>query len=238
MLRAEDRGPVRWMTLDRPGHRNALPPEGWERLAEALAAFERSDLAVLVLTGADGEFCGGLDLSGHPSDRWTDRRGAVERVQRAALALHRLTKPVVAAVDGLAAGAGLGLALGSDVAVATGRARLEAAPGEVGGGSTWLLPRVVGLSRARELLLTGRPVGAEEARRLGLVAEVVETDELSGRVQELAEELASGDPLARSLVKRALLVAGGVAFEQAVAHETQIVSLCLWADGRREGGRS
>ena len=185
MLRLEDRGPVRWLTLDRPERHNAIPPEGWE-VREALAEFEASSQRVLVVTGAGGAFCSGADVAADgASGGLGSHRARYERMQKvgaAARALHRLTKPTVAAVDGVAAGAGMNLALGCDLVIASTRARFAEIFVQRGltvdFGGTWLLPRIVGLQRAKELALTGRIVEAAEACRIGMVLEVVEPEEL------------------------------------------------------------
>ena len=212
MLTIEDRGPVRWLTLDRPERLNAIPPDGWAALAESFDDFAAAEQRVLVVTGAGGAFCSGADLSA--ADASSGLGSHVERYERmqnvatAASALHRLTKPTVAAVDGVAVGAGMNLALGCDLVIASSRARFAeifVRRGlSVDFGGTWLLPRIVGLQRAKELALTGRMVEAAEAREIGMVLEVVEPDELEASVQRLAEELAAGAPLAQAFIKRGL----------------------------------
>ncbi len=158
---------------------------------------------------------------------------------RAAVALHRLPKPSIAAVDGVAVGAGMNLALGCDIVVATDRARFSALFVKRGLtvdlGGTWLLPRIVGMARARELALTGRMVGAAEALEMGMVSRVVSPGDLETVVGEIAEELASGAPIAQNLLKRALSRSLDMTFEQVIAYEEQAQAVLLASDDLREG---
>ena len=125
-LRVETVDRVRWLTIDRPETKNAIPADGWVDLRQALVEFESSDDRVLVITGAGGEFCSGAELD--PS-RYSGASSVVDRhrrmkvVEAAATALHTVTKPTIAAVDGVAVGAGMNLALGCDVVIASDRAR-------------------------------------------------------------------------------------------------------------------
>ena len=160
-------------------------------------------------------------------------------VAAAARALHRVAKPTVAAVDGAAVGAGMNLALGCDLVLASSRARfaeLFVARGlVVDFGGTWLLPRLVGLQRAKELALTGRMVEADEALRIGLVLDVVEPEELEGVVSTLAERLAAGAPLAQAFIKQGMNRSLGAGFEQMLAHESQTQAISLGTDDLAEG---
>ncbi len=220
---------------------NAVPPEGWSELADAFEAFEASDARVLVLTGADGEFCAGADMTSRaavPSAADNVARMA-STVNRAAIALHRTSKPTVAAVDGVAVGAGMNLAIGCDIVVASHRARFAEVFVKRGltldFGGTWLLPRLVGLARARELALTGRIIDATEALSIGLVGEVVDQDALGSRVEELAGELEAGAPLAQAMIKRALDRSSSMTFEQALAFEAHAQGILLGSEDLAEG---
>ena len=161
-----DRDNVRTITLNRPERKNAVPADGWPQLREAFVDFESSTQRVLVVTGAGGAFCSGADLDPERFERnIVASRRRMKIVGETALALHRLTKPTVAVVDGVAAGAGMNLALGCDLVIATPNARFSEVFVKRGltldFGGSWLLPRIVGLQRAKELALTGRMVGAE-----------------------------------------------------------------------------
>lgn len=242
MFTTEDRGPVRWLILDGP-NKNAIPPDGWARLGELFRSFEASGQRVLVISGAGGEFCSGADLAVGPGDVGAVARyRSMKTVDEAALALHRLTKPTVAAVDGVAVGAGMNLALGCDVVIASDRSRFAEIFVRRGltvdFGGTWHLPRHVGLQRAKELALTGRIVGAAEAAGIGLVLEVVAVDSLQDRASELAEQLAAQAPLGQMFAKQALNSSAAKSLSEALAFEAQAQAICLNSEDAVEGIRS
>jgi 2-(1,2-epoxy-1,2-dihydrophenyl)acetyl-CoA isomerase len=241
-LHVEDEGPIRRLVIDRPARKNAIPYDGWPLLGEALTDFERSGARVLVITGAGGEFCAGADLD---LDRFaegstiTERHRRMKMVGAAASALHRLTKPTIAAVDGVAVGAGMNLALGCDLVLATERARFSEIFVRRGltldFGGSWLLPRVVGLQRAKELALSGRIVESEEALRLGIALEIVDHDQLISRAMEMATGLLDGAPIAQMFVKQALDASFESSFEEAVSWEGQSQSITLGTEDAIEG---
>ncbi len=231
------------MVLDRPHRRNAVPsPEGWQDLQRGFLDFERSDARVLVITGAGGEFCSGADLD---ASRVENDHGVAEhkrrmnRVADAAAALRRLTKPTIAAVDGVAAGAGMNLAIGCDVVIATTRARFSEIFVKRGltvdFGGTWLLPRLVGPQRAKELALSGRIVEAQEAHAIGLCLELVEPAQLDHRVHELATSFLGGAPVAQMFTKQGIDRAWETSFEDALDWEGQSQSICLGSEDMAEG---
>lgn len=235
-----DRDNVRTITLNRPERKNAVPADGWPLLREAFADFERSAQRVLVVTGAGGAFCSGADLDPERFERnIVASRRRMKIVGETALALHRLTKPTVAVVDGVAAGAGMNLALGCDLVIATPNARFSEVFVKRGltldFGGSWLLPRLVGLQRAKELALTGRMVGADEARALGLVLEIVEVDHLEARLGELTAALAAGAPVAQMFAKQSLNKSFQVGFGQALNDEGQSQAICLNSEDAVEG---
>jgi enoyl-CoA hydratase/carnithine racemase len=208
---------VRVITLDRPEALNAMTSELCSALHEELdrIAADRSCRAV-ILTGAGRAFCVGLDLQGFGgapgndgTDDARDRLGNQEHMSRLVLKLRDTPQPVIAAVNGAAAGFGLALALGSDIRYAAPEAVFRAVFLNVGVsncdmGTSWLLPRLVGASRAHEMMLTGRKVGAEEAERMGLVAEVVEREALLERSLEAAEQIAAWAPWGIRLTKQGM----------------------------------
>jgi 2-(1,2-epoxy-1,2-dihydrophenyl)acetyl-CoA isomerase len=241
-LETEDRGAVRWMTIARPERKNAIPFDGWEQLTSAFEDFEGSTRRVLVVTGAGGEFCAGADLDPARIDRLQtveDRHARMKVVGEAALALHRLTKPTIAAVDGVAVGAGMNLALGCDVVIATDRARFSEIFVKRGltvdFGGSWLLPRVVGLQRAKEIALSGRIIAAEEALRIGLVTELVSVEELEPRVTEVAASLLGGAPLAQMFAKQTLNAAFQMSLADALSWEGEAQSITLGTEDAAEG---
>lgn len=239
-LLSEDRGPVRWLTMNRPERKNAIPLDGWREMGQAFADFETSTQRVLVVTGAGGDFCAGAEL-----DPAAAAMGAVERhenlkdVSDCLLALHRSTKPTVAAVDGVAVGAGMNLALACDFVIATDRVRfseLFVRRGlTVDFGGTWLLPRIVGLQRARELALTGRIVQAEEALRIGLALEIVRPERLQARIGEIVDELLAAAPLGQMFAKQSINRSFELTIEQALAWEGQSQAICLASEDVAEG---
>jgi enoyl-CoA hydratase len=210
-----DDGVVR-VLLDRPDRLNAMSDELIEDLHRALDHIERDDTCrVVILTGAGRGFCAGLDLRDVP----TSHRPGVGRVQGGLDVQHRIASfiprlrslrvPVVAAVNGAATGGGLALALGSDVRIAAASARFGVAFIRIGLsgcdiGVSWLLPRLVGASRAHELMLTGRIIDADEADRIGLVVRVVPDDQLLDAALETARQIRSNTPLGVWLTKEAM----------------------------------
>ena len=244
-LRVEDRGSVRWLIIDRPHRRNAVPMDGWPELAEAFEGFEHSDSRVLVITGAGEDFCAGADLDPARIDTLssvTARHERMKVVGSAAMALHRTTKPTIAAVDGVAVGGGLNLALGCDVVIASDRARLSEIFVKRGltldFGGSWLLPRVVGMQRAKELALSGRIVDAREALDMGLVMEVVAVSELRSRAGELADSFLEGAPLAQMFAKQTLNAAFNQTFAEALSYEGQAQAVALGSEDAAEGIRA
>lgn len=241
-LLTEDLGPVRWVTLHRPDRKNAIPPTGWRELREAFVDFDRSTARVLVVRGSGGSFCSGADLD---PDRFANPGNVADQHRRmkvvgdAALALHRLAKPTIAAVDGVAAGAGLNLALGCDVLIASNRARFSEIFVRRGltldFGGSWLLPRAVGLQRAKEMALSGRMVDADEALSIGLALEVVESSALEARVTEIAQSFLKGAPIAQMFAKQGIDRAWHLPFSQAVAWEAHSQALCVGTEDMVEG---
>lgn len=241
-LHSESSGAVRWLTIDRRERKNAIPADGYPLLTSAFEDFEKSDDRVLVVTGAGGDFCAGADLdpeqfaAGIPT---SDAHRRMKMVARAAAALHRITKPTIAAVDGVAVGAGMNLALGCDVVVATDRARFSeifVLRGlSVDFGGTWLLPRVVGLQRAKELALSGRIVEAAEAVSLGIAMEVVPADALADRVEELAASFVAGAPIGQMFSKQALNAAFESSLDESLAWEGQSQAIAFGTEDAAEG---
>jgi 2-(1,2-epoxy-1,2-dihydrophenyl)acetyl-CoA isomerase len=210
-IRSEAAEGVLTLTLDRPDALNAFDGEMKEELLAAFRSAER-DRAVraLVLTGAGRAFSAGQDLKERRQPGAADlARELRERYNPIILAMRRLEKPIVAAVNGVAAGAGFSLALACDLVVAAEGARFIQSFTRVGlvpdTGSTWFLPRLVGYHRAAELALLADPLDAAEAQRLGIVNRVVPADALRDEAASLARRLADCAPLALALTKRALI---------------------------------
>lgn len=199
--------------LDRPERLNAMSFTMFDELSTLQTEVEEDAAArVLILTGAGRAFCAGMDLEQAltlPQMSATEMLRRQESWARAIAGFRRLRTPVIAAVNGAAAGAGMALALAADIRIASPTARFNAAfvrIGLSGGdvGTSWLLPRLVGFGRASELLLTGRFVEAEEALRIGMVTEVTDADELLPRALEIAEVIRGNSPLGMQLTKQVL----------------------------------
>jgi enoyl-CoA hydratase len=208
---------VTQITMNRPERLNAMRTQLVQGLHEALdqIAVDPS-CRVVVLTGAGRGFCAGLDLGGYGRAPHTEGFGQTQAgfaVQKhiAALIPHMrsLPQPIIAAVNGPAAGGGFALVLGSDIRIATATARFNAAFIRIGLsacdiGTSWLLPRLVGAARAQELMLTGRIFDAEEAARIGLVTAVVPDDSLLETVYAKADEIMRNTPFGVALTKEGM----------------------------------
>jgi 2-(1,2-epoxy-1,2-dihydrophenyl)acetyl-CoA isomerase len=203
---------VRTITLDRADKLNAVNGALAASLVSALDDAARDDtVRVVVLTGAGRAFCAGLDLSAPPelpTATRADRLDPYAWVGRWVRSVVACEKPVIAAVNGPAAGAGFGLALACDIRLVAASARLTAGYVRRGlspdAGVSWFLPRHVGLARAADILLSGRDVDAAEAERIGLAALVVPDAELTTAAAAYASRLAMGPPIAHALTKRLL----------------------------------
>ena len=225
------------VTLNRPERLNAAPARMWRELAEVFTeARHRPDDRVVVVTGAGGAFCAGADLN-DPEAGEAHAVVHMRLVDDAALALHRLPQPSIAKVDGVAVGAGCNLAFGCDLVVASAEARFSEIFSRRGlsldFGGTWLLPRRVGLHKAKELAYFGEIIGASEAAELGLVNRVVARDELDSFVLDWARRLAAGPPLALAATKAMLDDSFSLGFAEALEREgtSQVINLAS-EDGR------
>lgn len=241
-LSTRDQGQIRWLTIDRPERKNAIPTDGWPDLRQAFLDFESCGARVLIVTGAGGEFCAGADMDPERfAQSWsvTHRHQRMKLVGETATALHRATKPTIAAVDGVAVGAGMNLALGCDVVIASDRARFSEIFVRRGltldFGGSWLLPRVVGLQRAKELALSGRIVGAREAVELGIALEMVPAERLAERAREVAESFLAGAPVAQMFAKQALDASFESSFAESLSWETQSQATALGTEDLVEG---
>ena len=216
------------LTIDRPQRKNAITGEMWRGLVDIFDDIAtRSDDRVLVITGSGDAFCSGADLTGAATGDAPTGAGAsvasMRVVGRAALRLHELPVPTVAAVNGVAAGAGCNLALGCDLIVASDRARFTEIFARRGlaldFGGSWLLPRLIGLHRAKELAFLGEIIDAAEAERIGLVNRVVPHEQFGTAVGELAARLAAMPPMQLAVIKRQLNDSFGNTMAEAIEFE-------------------
>ncbi len=228
-LIVERDGGVVTVTMNRPERRNAANAVMLSELLETFEEVERTPGdRVMVLTGAGGSFCSGADLgdpSGPASDPSQPGLVRMRRLGDVALALHRLNKPTIAKVDGFAVGAGLSLALGCDLVVASDRARLSMIFARRGlsldNGASWLLPRLVGMAKAMEIALFADMLDADRAEQLGLVNRVVAVDHLDAFTDDWARRLAAGPPIALSMTKTLLHGSWSSSMEEALENEAR-----------------
>jgi 2-(1,2-epoxy-1,2-dihydrophenyl)acetyl-CoA isomerase len=206
---------VATLTLHRPESKNAIDPTMAEELGDLLAAIRADEaVRVLVLAGAGGAFCAGGDVRGMNASTSAGPRSAAQiragmaRYRRLTLELMGLDKPVIAAVDGVAYGAGFSLALMADIVLLSERARLCMVFQRIGlvpdCGAFFTLPRAVGLQRAKELIFSAREIGAAEAQGMGIALEVLPPDALLARAQDMARSFCGANGVALSLSKQAL----------------------------------
>lgn len=234
---------VATITINRPDRYNALTIRMVEKLLELVSACDEDrGIRAVVLTGAGQAFCAGGDV-----------REFVERIETlspylkrllaffhgAVSGMNRMSKPVIAAVNGVAAGAGMSLAMACDLAMAAESARFTMAYSKIGatpdGSSTYFLPRLVGLRRALELTYTNRVLTAKEAEAWGLVNRVVPDAEFPAAVNALAAELAAGPTLALGWAKRLFFMSGHESLETQMENETQLIALSSKTADFREG---
>jgi 2-(1,2-epoxy-1,2-dihydrophenyl)acetyl-CoA isomerase len=233
-----DRGLVT-LTFNRPEKKNALNRQSWTELDEALTEIAANpDDRALMLTGAGGNFSSGADLSDASGKAALPIVSEMRAVGDIILRLHRLPVPTIAKIDGVAVGVALGLALGCDLVIASDRARLiEIFPRRglaLDGGNSWLLPRLIGLQKAKELAFFGDSVPASEAAALGLVNRVVAADELDEAADSWGRRLAEGPTVALALTKRMLNNSYAVSMDQALEDEARSQHVCYTTDDMTE----
>lgn len=225
---------VAQITLNRPESLNAMTSELIQCLHETFddIAVDRA-VRVVVITGAGRGFCAGLDLGGYGAAPHTAGLGRIQTgfsVQKHIAGLipkmRSLPQPIISAVNGAAAGGGLALVLGSDVRLASRSAKFNAAFIRIGLsacdiGTSWLLPRIVGVARAQELMLTGRVFDVEEAYRIGLVVEVVDPDALLATAYAKAAQIMLNAPMGVAMTKEGMWTALEVPMQAAIDIENR-----------------
>ena len=230
------------ITLNRPDRLNALTTGMTKELLAALKTCARDDaIRCVVVTGAGRGFCAGQDLAefGQVTGNFSVADHLRRGYNRLILALRELEKPVIAGVNGVAAGAGLGLALAADMRIASDKASfvtafigIALAPDS---GVSWHLQRLIGPARAFELLTTNRKVRADEALQMGLVNQVVPTDELDAAVTALAGQFAQAPTRSIGLTKRVLNKVASMTLAQALEYEAQIQDIAVQTEDHRQG---
>lgn len=244
-FRYEERDAVATLTLDRPEKKNALTFEAYRELTDAFQALrDRTAVRSVVITGRGEAFCTGGDVKeiiGPLLER--DPEGLLEFTRLTCdlvRAMRATPQPLVAAINGTVAGAGAAIAVASDLRIAADTARIAFLFVKVGlagadMGVAHLLPRIVGLGRASELLLTGEFVDAAEAHRIGLYNRVVPAGALADAAHEVARRLARGPAQALAATKRALQIELGMSLEQALDEEARIQASLMARPDFREG---
>lgn len=241
-ITCEQKDHVATLTLNRPQSRNAIDRRMADEIVEALQAWQAdAEVRVLLLRGAGEHFCAGGDVRGmavQGARGPAEAKAGMARYRRLTLALHRFERPVIAAVDGAAFGAGMSLALLADLVLLSDRARLCMAFQRVGlvpdCGALYTLPRLVGLQQAKALALSAREIGAQEALTLGLALEVLPAERLHARARELAAALALGSPISLTLTKRALDASLQSDIETMLDLEADSQAIALCSDAHRE----
>jgi 2-(1,2-epoxy-1,2-dihydrophenyl)acetyl-CoA isomerase len=236
-VRLEAAGAVATITLARPAARNALDATMKRELRNAIRAVER-DAAVraVILTGEGPAFCAGQDLREPVAGLGRELR---ESYNPLILALAGLPKPVIGAINGVAAGAGASIAFACDLRIAADVASFLLAFGRIGlvpdSGASWFLPRLVGRALAAELILSGEPLSAADALAAGLVSRVVPADRLMAEARALADRLAAGPPVAMALAKRALARSPDLTLGEALEYEAYLQDIAGRTADHAEG---
>lgn len=230
-----------WIIIDRPDAMNALSGAVLDGLLAATRTLSVApDVRAIVVTGAGAKaFSAGADLKERRGMSEADTRARIELINLAFDTLARSPRPTIAAVNGVAFGGGLELALACDLRVASSTAQLGLTEVRLGimpgAGGTQRLARLVGAGRAKELILTGRRITAEQAYRIGLVSEVVQTDALEAEVHRLLEELAAAAPVSLAMAKAAIDRGADVGLDEGLRIERACYEVTLRTDDRNEG---
>jgi 2-(1,2-epoxy-1,2-dihydrophenyl)acetyl-CoA isomerase len=232
------------ITLNRPDRLNAFIGHMRRDLAEALEhAGSDRNVRVVVITGAGRGFCAGGDVAfmaemmqRRTAEEFSRILGAVRRV---ILAIRQLTKPVIAAINGPASGAGCNLALACDLRIASSDATFSQSFAKVGlhpdWGGSYFLPRLVTPNKACEMFFLGESIDAAEAMRLGIVNQVVAPEELESATLELAQRLRAAPPIALAAAKHAVYMSQAAELEEMLRYETEVQLRCFESDDAHEG---
>lgn len=247
-IRYETEAGVATITLNRPQQLNAVGGTMAEELQQTLEEANSADeVRVLIVTGAGKGFCSGADVTGlgplgsRDDSAWrlSAKSPAAGGIRSFVVPFYNFEKPIIAAVNGVAAGGGFSIALACDIRIASERARFSQIFIKRGlvpdTGSTYFLPRVVGMPKACEMVFTGEILDAEEAKNCGIVSRVVPHDRLMPTAKELATRIAAMPPLTMKLAKRALYKGASTDFMSALEFEGYLQGICFGTEDFREG---
>lgn len=233
---------VRTITLNRPERLNAVNPVLADELPAAIAEAARDDaVRVVVITGAGRGFCAGLDLADRGEASAAGRRERLDPyywVGRWVQAITGCEKPIIAAINGAAAGAGFGLALACDLRLVSASAKCTAGYVRRGlspdAAVTWFLPRLIGHGRAVDIVFTGRDIMSDEAERIGLATAVYADDAFAASVEGYSAKLAAGPPIAMALTKRLMLASADASLDAQLREELTHIKTCFATADVRE----
>lgn len=240
------------VTLNRPERLNALAPEVADDLVSAITDVSKDDsVGVVIFTGAGRAFCSGGDIktlaggeekSAYSSEAIEEIRRGFEPAQAVILGIQRMEKPTIAMVNGAATGAGMDIAFACDMRIGGPATRFASSYIKIGlfpgWGGTWLLPRVIGLAKAAEMVMTGDAIEAEEALRIGALNKLVPAEQLETAVMELAKRLAAGPPIALRLAKLNLYKGLEIDLETAMKFAAASETITLSSQDHREGAQA
>ncbi|HZS45035.1 MAG TPA: enoyl-CoA hydratase-related protein [Blastocatellia bacterium] len=242
ILEKQDR--IATITLNRPEKLNAFAGRMRDELAEAIEdAGQDNAIRVVVITGAGKAFCSGADLT-RTVELAKDKdsaafRSLLEAGRRVVSDIRQMPKPVIASINGAAAGAGLNLALACDIRLASATAKFSQAFVKIGlhpdWGGTFFLPRLIGTAKSCELMFTGDAIDAATAERLGIINRAVPPEELQTATKELASKLSAAPPLAIAMMKRAIYRSAEDSLEAMLAYETEAQLACFESQDCLEG---
>jgi 2-(1,2-epoxy-1,2-dihydrophenyl)acetyl-CoA isomerase len=240
----EKENSVAWLILNRPEKLNSLVGNAREEILDALSQASKDDLIrAICITGAGKGFCAGGDINYMSKLQAENNIEAfkvlLERGREIVTKVRSIEKPVIAMINGVAAGAGVNLALASDIRIASFSARFSQAFIKIGlhpdWGGTFFLPRLIGTARACEMMFTGDVIDAQTAYELGLVNKIVPDNELKLRTQELLEKLVARPRKALALAKRAIYQGAEGTLSQALDYETLAQTECFQSEDAKEG---
>jgi len=236
----EKQGPVAIVTLDRPQTKNAITQEMRGPIYDAFEDIALDhDVRAVILTGAGGDFCSGMDVGGLGRGGVTGSMDRMHTLNRIARAIYSLSKPTIAAVPGVCVGVGFSYALACDIVLAAEKAKFAAIFRNIAlapdGGLVWHLRQLLGVQKAKELVYSGRIIRADEAVAMGIAYEKVADDALMDRAVELATSFAAGPTVAMGLAKRQFDLAWNNSFGQYLDMEATMQPIASRTEDHEEG---